>query len=603
MGRRFLPLACVLVLFPFPALGSSQWTEVRSPHFKVLSDSGDKQARDAALHFEQMRAIFAVMFHQKTLNAPVPLEIVVFRSQDEFIRYVPLANRKPVSLTGFLQRSDDQDYIGIDVSASEPYHDAFREYAPLLLRRNFPVTPPWFEEGFADYFAAIQVTGDQVQYGAAPPEYAALLAHGQWIPISTLFSAQPGPGLTDPMFRAEAWLAVHYLLADDRLASAFNYLHLAQIQHVPVADAIQQAFGVDAPTFEKNLRASLPAQTSRGPLPDLNVEPYPVDKVDDSDAQAMLADIHAHSKDYNSQALGEFQAVLKSAPANELANRGLGYWYLRNGQLGLAQPAFQKALDANPNDAQLHYLMAYLLSRKALKEGLTPEQTMAMYQHLERALQIDPRLADAHDLLALALASSGKYDRAIESEKQAVELSPGDEQHQLNLAEIYVKAERFDDAEAVLKRIQTSDNPQIRDSATQQLAALSATREKAAEHRKVAAMGISDPTAPQWKMTPDIQAEDAQPAHEDTDKPDTRKTLYLHGELKSVDCSRNPVAIVTVREGGKLLRLRTSDYSKLLVMGADEFSCGWRDKRVLINYKPGGRSDGDLVTLEIEQGQ
>jgi hypothetical protein len=35
-------------------------------------------------------------------------------------------------------------------------------------------------------------------------------------------------------------------------------------------------------------------------------------------------------------------------------------------------------------------------------------------------------------------------------------------------------------------------------------------------------------------------------------------------------------------------------------MGADSFSCDWSHKKILVNYKPGGKSDGDLVTLEIE---
>jgi hypothetical protein len=61
------------------------------------------------------------------------------------------------------------------------------------------------------------------------------------------------------------------------------------------------------------------------------------------------------------------------------------------------------------------------------------------------------------------------------------------------------------------------------------------------------------------------------------------------------------VAILSVRKGPRLMKLRTDDYSKLIVMGADSFSCDWRDRKILVNYKPGGRSDGDLVTIEIER--
>jgi hypothetical protein len=57
---------------------------------------------------------------------------------------------------------------------------------------------------------------------------------------------------------------------------------------------------------------------------------------------------------------------------------------------------------------------------------------------------------------------------------------------------------------------------------------------------------------------------------------------------------------VTVSSGGKILRLHMADYKALVVIGADEFSCAWRDRRASVNYKASGRSEGDLVSLEVE---
>ena len=37
----------------------------------------------------------------------------------------------------------------------------------------------------------------------------------------------------------------------------------------------------------------------------------------------------------------------------------------------------------------------------------------------------------------------------------------------------------------------------------------------------------------------------------------------------------------------------------LLLIGADEFSCGWKNRPVAVNYKAGGKADGDLVSLEV----
>ena len=58
--------------------------------------------------------------------------------------------------------------------------------------------------------------------------------------------------------------------------------------------------------------------------------------------------------------------------------------------------------------------------------------------------------------------------------------------------------------------------------------------------------------------------------------------------------------VVTVNTGVKSLRLRTSDYKSLLVIGEDQFSCDWRNRKVAVNFKPGGAADGDLVSLEMQ---
>jgi hypothetical protein len=47
------------------------------------------------------------------------------------------------------------------------------------------------------------------------------------------------------------------------------------------------------------------------------------------------------------------------------------------------------------------------------------------------------------------------------------------------------------------------------------------------------------------------------------------------------------------------VKLRTGDFKSLLLIGADQFSCEWRDRSVSVNYKAAGQGAGDLVSLEI----
>ena len=38
---------------------------------------------------------------------------------------------------------------------------------------------------------------------------------------------------------------------------------------------------------------------------------------------------------------------------------------------------------------------------------------------------------------------------------------------------------------------------------------------------------------------------------------------------------------------------------RMLLIGADDFSCDWHDRQVTVNYKPGGSANGELVSLEM----
>jgi len=70
--------------------------------------------------------------------------------------------------------------------------------------------------------------------------------------------------------------------------------------------------------------------------------------------------------------------------------------------------------------------------------------------------------------------------------------------------------------------------------------------------------------------------------------------------LVRVDCSSPPAAVLTLAIGTKMMKLRSENYKSMTVIGADQFSCDWKNLPVSANYKVGGKVDGDLVSLEIQ---
>jgi Flp pilus assembly protein TadD len=604
MGRRILPLL-LLVLSSSFSFAENSWLLVRSNHFTVLTDTGEKQGKEIALRFEQMRTIFGNLFFRSTVNMPVPLQIVAFRSHDELRNYAPLWKGKPVELAGFFQGADDRNFIALDMSSPNPYAAVFHEYAHLLLHGNFPVTPPWFDEGFAEYFSSLRIDGKFVEYGNVPSNLPEILQNKRWMPIIDLLSTQRESATynerdKNTLFYAQSWITVHYIMANNKLPEAVKYLQLTQIEHRPVADSLKEAFGMDPATFEKAVHDYFTGTGKyfRAPMPDFDPGPFQSKKVDDLTAQAMLADLHAHSEDYEQKAEAEFQAVLEKDPRNEVATRGLGYLYLRKNEFDRAAKLFERASLQDPKDPRLHYLNALLMNRMAIQNGTAPKHPELMQQELETAIQLDPTMADAYNLLAFALSAQGRYDNAVAAEKKAIALNPSYEAYQSNLAKLYLQWQKWDDAEAILARLVKSSDPEVQQNAKQILASLEANRETAAQMIRDRELRHDDITAPQWRKKNDTYVPPPDAEKEEA-KPDTRKVLYLQGELESVDCSGDPVAILTIRQGKRTLKMRTANYKKLIVMGADEFSCDWRDKKVLVNYKPGGKADGDLVTIEM----
>ena len=63
--------------------------------------------------------------------------------------------------------------------------------------------------------------------------------------------------------------------------------------------------------------------------------------------------------------------------------------------------------------------------------------------------------------------------------------------------------------------------------------------------------------------------------------------------------SNAPAAVLTVSSDAGQLKLHAADYKSILLIGADDFSCDWRDRQVTVNYKPGTGANGDLVSLEM----
>jgi hypothetical protein len=268
-----------------------------------------------------------------------------------------------------------------------------------------------------------------------------------------------------------------------------------------------------------------------------------------------------------------------------------------------ANEELAKAMELDAKDPWVRYYLALGKYRAARASGQSFQGLSNMMQDLRAVLDWYPEFAEAYNMLGMARVEGGGIASAMESVRAAILLSPRNEQYQLDMADIYLADKKWDAAQALLERLRASSNPQVASGAKRRLEDLPTLRKYGILPQRAGESPKGPSAAPKNGPQPspfDVLDKDAERrAKEQAQAPDTRKVLFLKGKLASVDCSQEPAAVLTVVSGGKTLKLRTDNYKSLLLIGADEFSCMWRNRGVVVNYKAGGKADGDLVSLEV----
>ncbi len=626
-----------------------QWQEFRSGHFTVVTDAGDKKGREIVVRFEQMRAVFEQLLARKKVITPVPLTIFALKDDKRFHQMAPLRNGQAIGDPGFFVPGEDHDFIVLNAFEEAPWRAVEHAFAHLLLNYNYPPTQGWFDEGFAEYFSSMRVDNKQVEMGSdpelgstytedllgnqnevrnPPKSLTELLSGWVWLSVPDLFtmrhdtsSYQEGTHRT--LFYAQSWMTMHYLLNKDKLSETGAYFGLVQLQHVPVEEAIQQAYGMSAAQLDKAVKDYFHSLTqlkqdqdaARQPVaatanrPQIVHFPAPlvpdevameVKPVPENVADAQIAEVMVRLPERREQGLKEIDRILKLTDKNgqpidnEVAHRALAWVHMDKKEFAQAAEELGNAAALDPNDVWNRYYLALLKYKTAQANREEMQGLGNMMIDLKVTLDWYPDFAEAYNMLAMARIEGGGAASALESIKQAIALSPRNEQYVFNLGQIHEGAKKWDAAQDIFERLTSSNNPQIAAAARHQLDELPTIRK----------YGIS-PSAPkrmaQASPFDELEQEAQKRAQQpESSAPDKRPTHFAKGILVSVDCSRAPAAILSVNTGARSMKLRTADYKSLLVIGEDGLSCEWRNRRVAVNYRAGGVADGDLVSLEVQ---
>jgi len=668
MSRTLLPFRSVaLSLLAMLSLVSSvfatepHWIRVASSHFLVLTDGDEKQGREVAVRFEQMRAVFGQLLARGRVNLPLPIDIIALKTDEEYANAAPSPQGKPIFEAAFSIPGEDREFFVIDLAETDSWRAISHEFGKMLLNYNYPPTQPWFDEGFVDYFASLHLDNKQMQLGEDPESNPAvrqsvlgkpsgtgkppqplvdLLNASPWMTLTALFAAKPESSAGNnrqTLFYAQSWMVMHYLINKNKLAETGAYFGLIKNDKLPVDEAIQKAYGMTSAQLDQAVKDYFHSPTAAPAKAVVTAAPVTYDDigitttdVPEAMGRASVAEMDLRLPERHDQARQLLETIAgQGLSDNAVAHRGVGWDHLVKMEFDPATEEFRAAVELDNKDPWPRYYMALTKFREAQSSGKEVAGLANMMQDLHFTLEKWPECAEAYYMLGWAQRVGGGVHAAMESVPAAIRLAPRNQNYLLEMARVYSAAKDWDAATALLQRLSTSSDAQVAAAAhndlqdlpslmkygvapTHAAAAPAATSAATATNAKPTAPAASQPASKSASTTAPAQPVSkaaSQPAppidlDQDLEAPseahiDRRPIHYLKGKLLSVDCSQPPAAVVLFSSGVKTLKLKTPDYKSMTLVGADAFSCAWANRQVSVNYKAVGTDTGDLVSLEV----
>ncbi|MEO6334413.1 MAG: tetratricopeptide repeat protein, partial [Pyrinomonadaceae bacterium] len=476
--------AAFFTISPMAALAKDEWLQVRSKNFFLVGNASEKEIRRVATKLEQFRETFRLVFGTLNLNATVPTNVVVFKSDSSYKPFKPKRADGKLDnfVAGYFQSGEDVNYITLSTEGTDAdtYGTIFHEYVHFIINTNFGKAdvPPWFNEGLAEYYQTFEIEEDQkVKLGLPQGNHLALLQQNSLIPLGTFFkignrALAENANHSRSIFYAQAWALIHYLVQNGKDESMGKFLTMS-LSGKPAEQSFKDAFGIDYAQMEKDLRKYVAqssykyhALTFKNKLIfDGEMRAAPLT---DADSNAYLGDLlyHVHRVD---DAEPFLRTALSLQPSLSMANASMGMVKISQRKFAEAKGFLEKAIAGDPKNHIAFYEYAFLLSREGRDEfgyvhKFDAATAVKMREMLRKAIALNPAYTESYELLAfIDLVNSEELDDAVLNLKKALKYQPGNARYIIRIAEIFLRQNKFQDASAIAEKLATtSDDDEVR---------------------------------------------------------------------------------------------------------------------------------------------
>ena len=428
--------------------GEPEWVLATTPNFKVLSDAGEKSARQVARELEQVRTVFEQILSVK-VTVIRPVTVIAARDEQTARRLLREEWNRRGRFAGAFLDGGTKYWALVRLDTADTMRTVWHEYIHLMVAARYGSAPLWLNEGLAEFYSSARVSGDDVTVGVIQDHLLHLREHTMF-PVDKLVAVDQGsPEYEDEahasVFYAESSVLTHYLLVGDggkyrsRLA---EYLKLLAENEVDDRTAMQQAFG-GAGKLQTDLwgyvqRPSFNAFKGRFAFPE---DQTTVRTLRPAQASSVLADFLLDTGAWGA-ARGQIEAALAAEP--DLAEARLQHARLlvREGQMEKAAVAFSEAMRGMPSSVLARYYFG-------TTPGLPGVDDKAREAALRKAVELAPGYAPAHTALAELLLGTGRPEDARVAALAAFAADPAHVDTLLTLLRAASKLERRQEVERV----------------------------------------------------------------------------------------------------------------------------------------------------------
>jgi tetratricopeptide (TPR) repeat protein len=407
-GRLVATFMCAFASFPAAGSEAPRWLRIQSPNFELFTTAGERNGREVARHFEQVRAFFMEAMGLGVKSSP-PVRIVVFRSEKEFAPYAPND-----FAAAFYLGAEDRDYIVMKSAFSDHFPIAVHEYIHLLVKHSGLSAPVWFNEGLAELFSNLKPLAGKIEVGDIIMPHFILLRQSKWIDLPTLLAAQHDSPLYNEkthagLFYAECWALVHMLYLDADYRPKLPVLLEGIKGGAGMADTFRNAYGKTPAQVQKDLETYLRGTTFNASLfnTKLAKDVDTPEATDSSQLEAglVLAEILANTREKAADARELYNRLARDNPKDWQVEQGLARLSLREGKRAEALTHYARAAEMGSTNAKMYLDYGRLLRSE--------DQRAEAVAALKVATQIDPNDRDARLELGYAYVINDQHADAL----------------------------------------------------------------------------------------------------------------------------------------------------------------------------------------------